>query len=255
MTFSEWILSSYPNPSKNGQWGLLHILVLLLCVATILTATFLLRKKSTKAKRIYFIILASLILVFEITRRIINLYKATNPTFNSIMYILLPRPWCAIACWSLMLSVIINNRNYYNFCSITALLTALIFFAYPSVGFNNQYILFENLYSIATHSLLLIMSISLITLRFVKFEYKSIWKEIICFGVVLLYAFVEIYLLKIEADPMYFMPNNDVQTILGLSYTPFIIVYVLFLLFYFNVFYIIDDRKVVFKKYYKKNAD
>ena len=255
MSFSEWILSSYPNPSKNGQWGLLHILVLLLCVATILTATFLLRKKSTKAKRIYFIILASLILVFEITRRIINLYKATNPTFNSIMHILLPRPWCAIACWSLMLSVIINNRNYYNFCSITALLTALIFFAYPSVGFNNQYILFENLYSIATHSLLLIMSISLITLRFVKFEYKSIWKEIICFGVVLLYAFVEIYLLKIEADPMYFMPNNDVQTILGLSYTPFIIVYVLFLLFYFNVFYIIDDRKTVFQKLCKnKNA-
>ena len=118
-------------------------------------------------------VLAALILTFEITRRVVNFIKADYFDFNSVMYLLLPRPWCAISCWALMLSTIINKKFFYNFTSITSLLCALVFFAYPGVGFNNEYILFENLYSIATHSLVLVMSILLITLRFTKFEYKN----------------------------------------------------------------------------------
>lgn len=248
MSFKDWIFSSYPNPSIDGQWGILHILVLIFCIATIVLASFLLRNKSEKSRKIYLIFLASLILIFELTRRIVNFIKMTNPTFNSVMYALLPRPLCAISCWTLIISVIVNKKFFYNFASMISLLSSLIFFAYPGAGFNNVYILFENLYSIATHSLLLIMSISLITLKFTKFEYKSIWKEAIVYLIVLIYSFIEIYVLKIEPDPMYFMPNNDVQEIFGIGYAPFLVIYVVFNIIYFNVFYLINDRKNLFNK-------
>ena len=116
------------------------------------------------------------------------------------------------------------------------------------MGFNNQYILFENLYSICTHALLLITSISLITLKFTEFRYKTIWKELICLAVVFAYAFLEIYLLQIESDPLYFMPGNDVQEILGFGYPVFLIIYLVFMAIYVNVFYLIQDRKLVFRR-------
>lgn len=252
MSFKDWIFSSYPNPSISGQWGLMHILTLVLCVAVIVSVTLIFRNKSEKAKRIVLWVLVALILVFELTRRIVNLIKNTNWDVNSVLHILLPRPWCAISCWMLMISAIVNKKFFYNFTSPTSLICAIIFFAYPSVGFNNKYILFENLYSIATHSLILITSILLITLKFTKFEYKNIWKEAICFAVLLVYVFLEIYVLKIEGDPMYFMPNNDVMDILSISYGAYLPLYILFMLVYLNAFYLIDDRKSVKSVFVRK---
>lgn len=251
MSFKDWLFSSYENPSINGQWGWLHILTLVICIGIIVAISLLMRGKSTKTKKIVLYVIAGLILFFELARRIINFSKNTDWSANNICYILMPRPWCAISCWVLMASVILNKTFFYNFASTTSLICTLIFFAYPGVGFNNQYILFENLYSIVTHSLILIMSILLITLKFTKFEYKTIWKEAICFAVLLLYVFFEIYVLKIEADPMYFMPGNDVMDILSLSYGAFLPLYILFMFIYFNIFYLIDDRKSV-KKLFQK---
>lgn len=245
MTFKDWIYSSYPNPAINGQWGLLHIITLILCVVLIVAIALIFRNKSEKAKKIVLWVLVGFILLFELSRRIINFSKATDLTLNSTLYLLLPRPWCAIACWTLIFAAIVNKKWLYNFASYSALLCALIFFAYPSVGFNNKYILFENLYSIATHSLLLVTSISLITLRFTKFEYKTIWKDLLCLLVVLIYTFIEIYVLKIESDPMYFMPNNEVQEILGVSFPIYLVIYIAFMMVYINLFYLIDDRKSV----------
>lgn len=245
MTFKDWIYSSYPNPAINGQWGLLHILTLVLCVVLIVAIALIFRNKSEKAKKIVLWVLVGFILLFELSRRIINFSKATDLTLNSTLYLLLPRPWCAIACWTLIFAAIVNKKWLYNFASYSALLCALIFFAYPSVGFNNKYILFENLYSIATHSLLLVTSISLITLRFTQFEYKTIWKDLLCLLVVLIYTFIEIYVLKIESDPMYFMPNNEVQEILGVSFPIYLVIYIAFMMVYINLFYLIDDRKSV----------
>ena len=248
MTFLEWITSSYPNPSISGQWGWLHITTLLICAGVIVALALLLRKKSDKARKIALWVLVGLILLFELSRRIINFCKATDFSFNNILYMLLPRPWCAISCWCLIASIFVNKKFFYNFASFTALLCAIIFFAYPGVGFNNQYILFENLYSICTHALLLITSISLITLKFTEFRYKTIWKELICLAVVFAYAFLEIYLLQIESDPLYFMPGNDVQEILGFGYPVFLIIYLVFMAIYVNVFYLIQDRKLVFRR-------
>ena len=256
MSFSDWIYSSYPNPGINGQWGLLHIIVLVLCIALIVAFALIFRKRSLRTRRIVIWVLVGLILFFEIARRVINLIKLNGGgNFGDYLYCLLPRPWCAIACWSLIIATIFNKKFLYNFASMTALLCALIFFAYPGVGFNNQYILFENLYSIATHSLLLVASITLITLKFTKFEYKTIWKEGICLAVILAYVFLEIYGLKIESDPMYFMPGNDVMEILGVNYPVYLVIYIVYIIIYFNIFYLIDDRKNVFQRRKNKNND
>lgn len=250
MTFLEWLTSSYPNPSIHGQWGVMHILTLLACIVIIVSFTFLFRSKSVKTRRAVMWCLVAIIILFEVTRRIINFAKATDFTFVSVLHILLPRPWCAISCFMIIVAVCANKRFLYNFISITGLICAIAFFAYPGVGFNNQYILFENLYSIVTHCLILICSVLMITLKFSKFEFKTMYKELVVFACVLTYVLFEIYVLKIENDPMYFMPENDIMEILGVSYPVFLVLYILVFALYFASFYVISElhRK-------KKNKD
>ena len=91
-----------------------------------------------------------------------------------------------------------------------------------------------------SHSLLLITSITLITLKFTDFNYKTIWKELILIAAVYIYAFIEIYLLEIATDPLYFMPNNDVQDVLGMGYGLYMVTYILFIAIFTSSFYIIS---------------
>ena len=90
----------------------------------------------------------------------------------------------------------------------------------------------------------------MITLKFSKFEFKTMYKELVVFACVLTYALFEIYVLKIESDPMYFMPENDIMEILGVSYPVFLVLYILVFALYFASFYVISElhRK-------KKNKD
>ena len=257
MTFKEWLFSSYPNPRISGQWGMVHIITLLISIATIVVLALLLRgnsPKKEKARRIAILVLAGLIFFFEMSRRIINLCKTTDYSTDSILYILLPRPWCAISCWVLMISAVVNKKFFYNFASITALLNALIFFSYPSAGVNNKYILYENLYSIGTHALLLITSVSLITLGFVDYKYKTIWKELVCFAVIYIYSIFEI-LIGVSDDPLYYRAGNEVHEILGVSYPLYVILYVIFMIIYVNIFYLIKERKLVLKGNKKQIAE
>ncbi len=254
MNFIEWLFSSYPNPSINGQWGVLHILVLVLSIATIIALAFIFRNKDDKTRYIVICVLAGLILFLEITRRVINIIKTDDYSLNNLLYIFLPRPWCAISCWSIIIATIFRKKFMYNFACFTSLLCALIFFSYPSAGFNNKYILFENFYSISTHALLLITSITLITLKHTKFVYNEIWQEMVCLFVIFAYTMLEIYGLKISDDPMYFMPNNEVQDILGLNYGAYLPLYIIFMFVYINIFYLIDDRHKV-KSIFKRNKN
>ena len=244
MSFKDWLFSSYPNPGVNGQWGLLHILTLVACIGLIVAISLIFRKKSDRSKKIILLTLVGLILIFELARRSINLIKTDDYGLNNILRILLPRPWCAISCWTLILAVIIRKKWLYNFASVTALLCALIFFAYPGVGFNNKYLLFENVYSIGTHALLLITSILLITLKFADFgDRKTILPVILYYIFTFGYAFLEIYVLKIENDPLYFMPGNDVQEILGFEYPWFLVVYIVFIIAYTSAFYLLGKKR------------
>jgi len=260
MTFKEWFFGEngtinpgFNNPSVNMQWKLPHILVLLTCIATIIAIAFLFRKKSDKTRRIVLWVIAGLILLFEVTRRVKNIISMSitdSITLDSMLSTLLPRPWCAISCWAIIIAAIFNKKYLYNVASFTALLCAIIFFAYPSAGFNNTLMEFDNIYSIATHSLILIGSITLITLKFTDFKYKNFWKDLICLAVIFVYACIEIWILKISENPLYFLPmeGNEVQEILGLGSTLYIIVYWAFLALFINLFYLINDRKNVFKK-------
>jgi len=246
MTFHDWIFSNYPpNSSIGGQWGVLHILTILVCIAFIVGLSML-SSKSEQTRKLVIRILVAVILFFEVARRIINIIKGGEYNFQDFCRTILPRPWCAIACWSMIFTVITQKKFMYNFSSTISLLSALIFFIYPSVGFNNKYILFENVYSIGTHALLLITSILMLVYGLCDFRYKrptfkgGAMKEFIALGVMFVYAFVEIFVLKIESNPLYFMPGGEVQEILGLGYGVYLIVYSLFLVLYFNLFYIVQ---------------
>lgn len=241
MTFHDWIYSNYPaDAAIDGRYGALHIGVMIACVAMIILIAFL-RRRDEKIKQGVLTALAVAIAVLEIARRVINLCRGLPTEWDSWAYLLIPRPWCAISCWLTMYTVLFGKKTWlYNFSAMNSLLCALVFFAYPSVGFNQRVILFENVYSIATHSLLLISAISMITLGFADFRLKA--SEIFsCAGLlagVFLYATAEI-LLGIERDPLYFMPGNDVQAFLGVNYPAFLVIYVGFLAVYFSAFYLV----------------
>lgn len=247
MKFIEWLFSSFPNPHIDGQYGLLHIITLILIATIVVVSTILLKNKNEKTKKIVLWTIVGILIFFEVSRRIINFCKTTDFSSNNILKILLPRPGCAISVWLVIIAMFVNKKFFYNFTSIIGILSAGIFFIYPGVGFNNQYILFENLYSIVTHSLFFIASICFITYKFTDFKYKTAWKELLCFLIMLVYVFLEI-VLKIEGDPFYFMPGNDVQEIVGVNYGLFLTLYLVFVAIYFNMFYLIGDRKSVFKK-------
>ena len=266
MTIRNWILSVYTpdNPSINGAWGTAHILVLISCIALCVGLAFL-RKTPYKVRRSVNITLASLILFFELARRMINLYKmqyvefeTTASLIDHLVYILVPRPWCAISCWLTIAAAVINKKPLYNVASMCALICAIIFFSYPEAGFTNKIFLFENVYSIATHSLLLISGVSAITLGFCDFRYrrgksleKSAMVELIMILYIYLYALIEI-ILDIESDPLYFMPGSGVAKVLGVQYEIFLPAYIIFIILYFNLFYLFTLPKA--SKMKKLNA-
>ncbi len=261
MSFHDWLFGAgvIDNPWEPHQWGFLHILTMVISILFIFAFSFITKNSKNKQKtaKIIIITLVSLILFFELTSRIVYCIKkySLNQTMMeglSFLWILLPKPWCAISCWVLIASVLVNKKFFYNYASLSALLCSFIFFCYPGVGFNNKYILFDNLYSIVTHALLLTTSISLITLKFTDFSYKNFWKFALCFVITFIYGIIEIYVLKLSNDPMYFMPNGDIQAgILHIGYGLYLALYILLILIYTNAFYLIQDRKNV-KSFFNK---
>lgn len=250
MSFKDWLFSNRPKDFilESQPWGVLHIVVLLLTVAFIVTISILLRKKDKKIKFNILFSMAMMILFFELTRRGINLCRKEyiNSTgdldWRSLAAIILPRPWCAISCWMIISSVFVDKKFFYNFTAITALLNACIFFSYPLAGFKNH-IAFEEVYSIGTHILLLTSSVLMITFKFTDFRYnrgsEKFWKELVCLLVVFIYGGLET-ILKIELDPLYFLPKNDVIQVLQIPYPVYLIMYVVFIFgIWCNSFYLI----------------
>ncbi|MBR2621101.1 MAG: hypothetical protein IKC97_01870 [Clostridia bacterium] len=245
ISFHDWIYSDYPPQRAivNGRYGAIHIATILFCIALVI-AISLLHKKDKTTRTSVIKALAFAILLFEIIRRVINFTRGEPMTTDTVLYYLLPRPWCAISCWMTIAAALTGKKTLYNFSAMCSLLCSLVFFVYPVVGFNHGVYLFEDVYSIATHSLLFITSLSMMTLGLTDFRYhrehgKGAWQELFLLCLTFTYAFVEIFVLEIEKDPLYFRPGNDVQKVFGFSYPVFLVVYVGFLLIYFNAFYIV----------------
>lgn len=253
MSFSQWLFGGIENPFKAGQWGILHISVMLSCVALIIVFNLIVKRSHNKdkAKKIIVYALVGAIAFFEIMIRFVQcvkLYHLHLPEMEGItmLWIILPKPWCAISCWALIASVFVKKTFFYNYASLSALLCSVIFFVYPGVGFNNVHLLFENWYSILTHALLLTTSITLMTFRYAGFRYKQLWKVAVCFLLTFVYALIEIYILKIQADPMYFMPDGDIQAdILRLDYGLYLFGYIALILIYINTAHMIGDKETV----------
>lgn len=221
-------------------------------------------KNKERAKKAIIYSLVGLIAFFEIIVRFVYLmkrYHLHTPDMNGlgVVWIMLPKPWCAISCAVLIAAVFVKKKFFYNYASLSALLCAVIFFAYPGVGFNNQYIMFLNLYSIVTHALLLVTAITMITLKYTDFTYRGIWKTAVAFALTFIYGLVEIFVLKIQTDPMYFMPNGDIQAgILHISYRLYLFMYIAFIVIYVNAFYLVSDRKnvaLVFRRIFHKEKN
>lgn len=262
MTFTQWLFGGIENPEFNGRWGLLHILTLVLCVLCIVGFYFITKraKHPEKVRSRIVNTLAGLIAFFEIMIRFVyfmKLYYFQQPEMNGTgpLWILIPKPWCAISCWLLIACVFVKKPFFYNFASLSALLCSVIFFAYPGVGYNNEIILFENLYSIVTHALLLTMSITLMVLKCTDFRYKHMGKLALGFVLTFAYGLVQIFWLKTQEDPMYFMPDGDIQAdILHISYGLYLFLYILLIVVYVNAFHLIGDRaavKALFRKQHK----
>ena len=259
MSFHDWLYSVYPpNSSFDGKYKAFHILTMVFIVVAAVAITYFLRSKKEKHRYTVLVVISSVILLLEITRRIVAFTKGDSLDFTLAMRALLPRPWCAISCWILMIATLVRKKFMYNLAACNGIVCALVFFAYPSVGFNNTVILFENVYSIVTHTMLMLGAILCITLKFTSFKYyegslrkSAIW-ELLSMVIIFAYAFIEIYVLKIEADPLYFRSGNEVQDFLGCSYPVYLLIYSGFLIFYFNLFYIIDG--LVRRRKLKKSA-
>lgn len=258
MTFSEWLFGGIDNPVINGRWGLWHILTLVICIACIIIFRYAAKKAADpeKTKSRILCTLAGLIAFFEVMIRFVyfmKLYYFNYPEMagTGALWILIPKPWCAVSCWLLIACVFVKKAFFYNFASLSGLLCAVIFFAYPGVGYNNEIILFENLYSIVTHALLLTMSITLIVLKVTDFRYKHMGKLAICFALTYIYGLIQVFWLKTQEDPMYFMPNGDIQAdILNISYGLYLFLYILLIVVYVNAFHLIGDKAAV-KAFFK----
>lgn len=240
MSLHDWIYSVYPpNAVVNGRWGILHISVIAISMILIAVISCM-RGKRKRTRENTVLILAGLILLLELARRAINLSRGYTD-FAALVYILVPRPWCAISCWLVIAAAFTRKRILYSFSAMNALLNALVFFAWPNVGFHHRVILFEDFYSISTHALLLITSVSMMTLELTDYRYEKadLQKILILLAGVFAYGALEI-LLDIEPDPLFFMPGSDVQDFLGVGYGVFLVIYAGFLAVYFNVFYLVQ---------------
>jgi len=253
MTFSQWLFGGIDNPYQANQWGILHIATLVSCVTLIFAFRFLVKyaRDPARMRKIIILSLVGAIAFFEGMIRFVHfvkLYHLHLPEMEGItpLWIILPKPWCAVSCWALIASVFVKKAYFYNYASLSALLCSFIFFIYPGVGYNNEHLLFENWYSILTHALLLTTSITMMVLKYTDFRYREFWKAGICFVLTFAYAFLEIFVLKTQTDPMYFMPNGDIQAdILRMNYGLYLFLYITVFFVYVNAAYLIQDRETV----------
>ena len=87
-------------------------------------------------------------------------------------------------------------------------------------------------------------------------KYKHLWKVAICFALTFAYAFVEIFVLHIQTDPMYFMPGGDIQAdILKMDYGVYLFAYIALILIYINTAHMIGDKESVKKLVAKRKRE
>lgn len=236
MSFKDW-WTNENNPSlpkSEYMWGTRHIIMLCVAVLGAIILSILFYKKSEKAKRILMKIFASVLLFFEIATRIVNLIIAESYSFGSVFKIIMPLHICSVAVWVLIIGIFFKNKFLLNFACIVGLLATFAFLLFPAVGINKTYISFTCLYSITSHTTGFIVAILLMTLKFVKFEFKDMWKVLICFALMFGWGALVDFVIIPGEDYMY-LRNDPLE--LNLSF-PYHLLYLAIILVYISLFYL-----------------
>lgn len=238
-------------PKSEYLYGTRHIIVLALTFILTLAVYFIFRNKSDKAKNILFKCFGFFFLFWEISTRIVNLIIAEGLTFEKILEILLPMHICSVMVWIFIIAIFSKNQVLINFGAIGGILATIAFLLYPAVGLHQVYINFTNLYSITSHMVGFICSISLISLGKTKFEMKKIWQTYLCVALMFCWGAVVNFLIFPGSDYMY-MINDPLE--LGLPF-PYQILYAAIIGLYVLAFYLVPFVKNKIKSKRLNNQD
>ena len=254
MTFIDWLSGNIINndlPKSEYLYGARHIGIIITCIVAIIVLTVIFRNRSEKTKNRLFIVFACIFLFFEIASRVVNITFLKNPTFSKIMEEILPLYFCSIAVWLLIISIFTKNKTLLTTATICGVLVTTAYLAFPAVGLNKRIVTFDAFYSIFSHSLGFVCSYLLITTKYVKFEYKHIWKTyLIVLGIITYGVISSLYLFP--GNDFVFAINNPLEFD---SVVPYPIIYAVFIAAFVNLFYLITFICVKIKNRIRKKKN
>lgn len=223
-------------PKSEYLYSWKHLLCIGIVIALVIALSIIFRNKSQKAKDFLIKVFGWFFLFWEVSTRIVNLITTTDYSFASIIKIILPMHICSVIVWVFIIMAFTKNKTLINFSAICGLLATVAFLAYPSTGFVFTYPTFTVLYSISSHMMGFVVSVLLITLGYAKFEFKDLWKMLLCFAIMLAYgALIDFVILPGENYMFLIEPPVEI-----LSTIPYQIVYGVLLLAYIMLFYVIS---------------
>ena len=237
MSFKDWWTNSN-NPKLEMSeylYGTRHIIVLLLTAAMCVFFTLLFRKKSEKAKWILLYVFGGIFLFFEILSRVVNLIIAESYSWESVLKIILPMHICSVIVWVFIVSIFTRGKVLSDFAVIGGLIATSAFLFFPGVGINYKYMAFTCIYSTFTHMLGFVTSVILMTLGIVKFNFKNIWKPLVCFTVMFIWGVILDFAIFPGENYMYIVEDP-----LGINWGfPYQLLYGPLILLYISLFYLI----------------
>ena len=240
MTFIEW-LSNENNPVLDKSeylYGPRHIIMLLTTILLCIGVYFLFRKRGNIAKNVFLYFAASILLLFEISSRVVDLWFADAYTLKSVTETILPMHMCSVVVWTFIVGIFFRNKMLLRFSTIIGLLSTMAFLLYPAVGIHQQYMGFSNVYSTVSHMIGFTLAISLMSLRMVEFRFKKIWQTYLCVIVMFAYGALLNWVIFPGADYMY-MRNDPLELKLSFPYQylygGILIVYI-FMFYFINLF-------------------
>ena len=232
MSFLDWITNSNnPDLDKSEYlFGTRHIIMLAITFILCVGLSLLFRKRSEKSKNVLLYSLASILLFFEITTRIVNLWILDVYNVKTILDVLLPMHICSVMVWVIIIGIFSKSKILLNYSAIVGFLATLAFLLYPAVGINQKYMAFTNIYSTVSHMIGFTISILLMTLKRVEFKFSKIWQPYLCLIIMFTWGYLLNWVIFPGSDFMY-MRNDPLGLELNFHYyflyIPILIVYVL----------------------------
>jgi len=232
MTFLDWITNSN-NPELDKSeylFGTRHIIMLVITFAMCIVLSLLFRKRSEKSKNILLYSLASVLLFFEITSRIVNLSILEVYNIKTVLDVLLPMHICSVIVWVFIVGIFSKSKILLNYSVIVGFLATLAFLMYPAVGVNQKYMAFTNIYSTVSHMVGFTLAILLMALKRVEFKFSKIWQPYLCMVIMFTWGYLLNWVIFPGSDFMY-MRSDPLGLELNFHYyflyIPLLIIYVL----------------------------